>query len=95
MLKRLRNWLTDQRLWPDRWDYRTICANEEKRATEVGFLLFKAKGFIWYCTKHQIDGLLCKVFGHKLADRSVATTDSGNMDVECERCGQYWSNPLY
>ena len=95
MLSKIRDWWLDQRRWPDRWDYQTICADEDKRASGIGFVIFKLKGFIWYFTKHQIDRLLCKVFGHRLADRSVATPDSGNMDVECKRCGEYWSNPLY
>lgn len=41
------------------------------------------------------DKALCDGIGHDIVDRSSAGPDSGNMDYECIRCGQYWSVPLY
>ncbi len=39
--------------------------------------------------------LICKWKGHDLVDRSYGGPESGCMDHECSRCGQYWSVPLY
>lgn len=39
--------------------------------------------------------LVCRVRGHKWVDCSYAGPDSGNMDMECERCGYYDHIPLY
>jgi len=33
--------------------------------------------------------------GHDWKDASSAGPDSGNADVECRRCGEYRSIPLY
>lgn len=38
---------------------------------------------------------ICQEFGHKLVDCSSAGPDSGDMDHACERCGAYFSIPLY
>jgi hypothetical protein len=37
----------------------------------------------------------CRRQGHDIVDCSSAGPDSGNMDHECRRCGQYWPVPLY
>jgi len=37
----------------------------------------------------------CRQGAHVLRDCSTATPESGNMDVVCEVCGEYWSRPLY
>lgn len=37
----------------------------------------------------------CDTEGHLLRDCSYGGPDSGNMDHECTRCGQYWHVPLY
>ena len=37
----------------------------------------------------------CWAKGHILVDRSSGGPDSGDMDHECARCGQYWHVPLY
>ena len=42
------------------------------------------------------DQSYCYLTGdHEIEDCSSAGPDSGNMDHECVRCGQYWSVPLY
>jgi hypothetical protein len=42
-----------------------------------------------------ITPLICKWKGHDIVDRGYGGPDSGCMDHECRRCGQYWSVPLY
>ena len=37
----------------------------------------------------------CREDGHDLVDVSSAGPESGDMDHECRRCGEYWSVPLY
>ena len=43
----------------------------------------------WVASAH------CKIRGHDLKDVSVAGPDSGNMALECQRCGQGWCTWLY
>lgn len=38
---------------------------------------------------------MCEDLGHVLVDCGYAGPESGCMDHECSRCGQYWSCPLY
>lgn len=46
-----------------------------------------------FCTNGEA---LCQALGgHDLIDRSSAGPDSGDMDCECMRCGQYFHHQLY
>lgn len=66
----------------------------------TGFILWMVWRHIYYLYRwiYVGSGLapwICKHYNHKLVDRSSAGPDSGNMDHECVRCGEYWSAPLY
>lgn len=37
----------------------------------------------------------CYKYGHDLVDCSYVGPDSGDADHYCDRCGRYWSVPLY
>ncbi len=39
--------------------------------------------------------LICKYRGHDIVDQGHGGPESGCMDHECLRCGEYWSVPLY
>lgn len=39
--------------------------------------------------------LICKIAGHKLVDHSCAGPDTGNVSIECTRCGFSHSATLY
>jgi len=82
------------------------CRDDEGESIEgakmrmTGFALWVVWRYI-YCLYRWIyvgSGLapyICKRKGHKLVDCSYAGPDSGNMDHECVRCGEYWPRPLY
>jgi hypothetical protein len=93
--KRVYDWWFDQWGFPDYWDYGNMCHDEDKKATKLGFQLWKIQGLLWYCFVHKWDALLCWKFGHKPIDCSSGGPDGGNMDHECERCGEYWHVTLY
>jgi len=93
--KKMRDWWYDQWGFPDYWDYEMICQSANKKSTRFGFFCYKVSGLLWYCFSQRWRMLLCKKFGHKVVDVSSGTPDSGNMDHECERCGEYWHVPLY
>lgn len=38
---------------------------------------------------------ICREQGHDIEDCSSGGPESGNMDHECKRCGEYWHVPLY
>ncbi len=75
-------------------------AIERARIRLTGFILGLVWGFIryplrWVYTKTGLAQWICKRYGHKLIDMSWASPDSGNMDHECLRCGEYWKATLF
>jgi hypothetical protein len=68
-------------------EYSAICHFEKCRRKPIWFL--------YNHLKQILNCLICRWRGHKLVDCSSAGPDSGDMDHYCERCGQFWSVPLY
>lgn len=74
------------------------CQEEE----DAGVVVCKPDMFVWFATKFIIQDIynrliskVCDIKGHRLVDESSGGPESGNMDHSCNRCGCFWSVPLY
>lgn len=88
----------------DAWGSYGYCTTRDEEGYEIegarmrvtGFIFWMVKGYTSYVYVWSgLAPLICKRYGHKLADLSSAGPESGNMDHECSRCGAYWHVPLY
>lgn len=64
---------------------------EPYKPTRLGFLKEELLGTYQMLLK--VIG--CFIHGHDLCGCGHAGPESGSMDHECKRCGEYWSVPLY
>jgi hypothetical protein len=62
----------------------------EGRSKPVAYLLATV-----YTVKWAVGAAVCAWRGHAWVDDSVATPDSGNMDMRCTRCGESFHHQLY
>jgi len=51
---------------------------------------------LWNHYAHKAQRLVCKLLGgHRWEDHSIATPDTGDIDLVCSRCGYTYYKVLY
>lgn len=69
---------------------------EDVKVRMTGYIYWQVGGYVrWAYIASGLAPWICKRYSHKLVDCSSAGPESGNMDHECKRCGEYWHRTLY